>query len=131
MASHSGEQRAEEGLPLSGETVVVSTPHKCKSVVRRERGAKRCLRYADLKMGVTDGAFAVLAFGLIFAYLMVPCRSADSTCSCSLLSMLEARFVNAVFLECRDHREMLKCIEYVTYTVNQKSSKDRLRDPAL
>ena len=93
---HTRVSRGRKRAYLSGETVVVSTPHKCKSVVRRERGAERCLslRSADLKMGVTDGAVAVLAFGLIFAYLMVPCRSADSTCSCSLLSMLEARFVN-------------------------------------
>ena len=48
----------------------------------------RCWRLSDFKMGVNDKAVVVLALGLIFIDLMVPCQSAEST---SLLSMLEAR----------------------------------------
>ena len=46
---HTRVSRGRKRAYLSGETVVVSTPHRCKSVVRRERGAERCLslRSAD------------------------------------------------------------------------------------
>ena len=48
----------------------------------------RCSQFSDLQMGVNDKAVMVLALGLIFTDLMVPCQAAEST---SLLSMLEAR----------------------------------------